>query len=388
MKGHLRERPPGSANWYAVLDVRDLATGKRKRKWHSLEAKGKRQAQIECARLITELQGGAYLEPSKTTLGSYLDQWLASIKTQVAPRTIERYSEIVSIYIKPALGSAILNKLQPAGIASAYDSIRSSRSKGRGDLSPRTILHCHRVLSAALRQAVRWRLLAYNPAGDVKPPKVERRKMTTYSLTQAVDVLEAMRESWMHVPAMLGVLCGMRRGEIAALRWGCVDLDRGQLAVVQSAEQTKAGVRYKETKSGQVRTLALSPNVIAELRQHRLRQAEHLLRLGIRVADDSFVVAQVDGSPYDPDSISKEWRLRIIRSGLPRLRFHDLRHAHASHMLETGVHPKVASERLGHSRVGVTLDLYSHTVEGMQATAVAMVDDAITKALQKRARET
>src|SRR5262249_9689964 len=94
-----------------------------------------------------------------------------------------------------------------------------------------------------------------------------------------------------------------------------------------------------------------------------------------------------DGSPYDPDSISKEWRLRIIRSGLPRIRFHDLRHTHASHMLASGVHPKIASERLGHSRVGITLDLYSHVTEGLQDDAVARVDAAMTTALEKRRGE-
>jgi integrase len=102
---------------------------------------------------------------------------------------------------------------------------------------------------------------------------------------------------------------------------------------------------------------------------------------------DTFVVAQPDGSPYDPHSISKEWWLRVIKSALPRVRFHDLRHAHASHMLAAGVHPKIASERLGHSRVGITLDLYSHVVEGLQADAAALVDDAMAKALQKRAAE-
>jgi integrase len=224
------------------------------------------------------------------------------------------------------------------------------------------------VLSAALRQAVRWRLLPYNPAADIKPPKIERRKVLTYSLTQTADLLEALRGSWMHVPALLAVLCGMRRGEIAALRWGSVDLDKGRLAVVQSAEQTKAGVRYKEPKSGQVRTVALSAAVVGEL--------------GIRLDADGFVVAQAHGNPYDPDSISKEWRLRIIKSGLPRIRFHDLRHTHASHMLASGVHPKIASERLGHSRVGITLDLYSHVTEGLP-----LVDDAMAKALQKRALE-
>jgi len=384
MKGHIRERSPG--HWAIVIDVRDSQTGKRKRRWHSF-AGTKRQAQVEVARLLTELKGGTAVEPSRLTVASFLEKWLAHIKPQVAPRTIERYAEIVAEYLLPALGNVLLSKLQPLLISTAYDKIRSSRTKGQGELSPRTILHCHRVLSAALRQAVRWRLLPYNPAADIKPPKIERRKVLTYSLTQTADLLQALRGCWMHVPALLAVLCGMRRGEIAALRWGSVDLDKGRLAVVQSAEQTKAGVRYKEPKSGQVRTVALSAAVVSELRTHRTSQAENLLKLGIRLDADGFVIAQADGSPYDPDSISKEWRLRIIKTALPRIRFHDLRHTHASHMLASGVHPKVASERLGHSRVGITLDLYSHVTEGLQDDAVALVDDAMAKALQKRALE-
>jgi integrase len=384
MKGHIRERSPG--HWAIVIDVHDSQTGKRKRRWHSF-AGTKRQAQVEAARLLTELKGGTAVEPSRLTVATFLEKWLAHIKPQVAPRTIERYAEIVAKYLLPALGNVLLSKLQPLLISTAYDKIRSSRTKGQGELSPRTILHCHRVLSAALRQAVRWRLLPYNAAADIKPPKIERRKVLTHSLTQTADLLEALRGSWMHVPALLAVLCGMRRGEIAALRWSSVDLDKGRLAVVQSAEQTKAGVRYKEPKSGQVRTVALSAAVVSELRAHRTRQAENLLKLGIRLDADGFVVAQADGSPYDPDSISKEWRLRIIKTALPRIRFHDLRHTHASHMLASGVHPKVASERLGHSRVGITLDLYSHVTESLQDDAVALVDDAMAKALQKRALE-
>jgi integrase len=383
MRGHIRERSRG--HWAIVITVSD-ASGRKRRKWHSFKG-SKREAQRECARLISELTRGSYIEPSRTTLAKYLDDWLEHIKASVAPRTHERYAEIVANYLVPALGETLLTKLPPFAISGAYNKIRASRQKGEGPLSARTILHCHRVLSAALRQAVRWRLLPYNPAADVKPPKIERRRMTTYTLTEAADVLEAMRDSWMHVPAILGLLCGLRRGEIAALRWGAVDLDKGRLAVVQSAERSNSGVRYKEPKSGQGRTVALSSAVVAELRAHRVRQAEGLLCLGIKLDADTFIVAQPDGSPYDPDSISKEWRLRIIKSALPRARFHDLRHAHASHMLAAGVHPKIASERLGHSRVGITLDLYSHATEGLQADAVAMVDDAMAKALQKRASE-
>jgi integrase len=246
---------------------------------------------------------------------------------------------------------------------------------------PLSTTACHRVLSAALRQAVRWRLLQFNPAADVRPPKVERHKLTTYSFAQAADALEVLRGSWLHVPALLGVMCGMRRGEIAALRWGNVDLDKGRLMVTQSAEQTRAGVRYKEPKSGQSRAIALSPAVLAELRAHRVRQMEMHLRLGLRMNAESFVVARADGAPYAPDTISNEWR-RIPLNGLPRVRFHDLRHTHASHMLASGVHPKIASERLGHSRVGITLDLYSHVVEGLQEDAVARVDAAMARAVK------
>src|SRR5262249_14598763 len=161
-------------------------------KWHSFEGT-KRQAQVECARLLTEQKGGTAIEPSRLTVAAFLEKWLAHIKPQVAPRTVERYAEIVDEYLRPALGNALLSKLQPLLISSAYDKIRGSRTKGHGPLSPRTILHCHRVLSAALRQAVRWRLLPYNPAADIKPPKVERRKVLTYTLTETADLLDNLR---------------------------------------------------------------------------------------------------------------------------------------------------------------------------------------------------
>src|SRR5262245_63384719 len=231
MRGHLRERSPG--HWAIVITVPDASRGKR-RKWHSFKG-SKREAQRECARLISETTRGSYIEPSRTTLAKYLDDWLRHTKASVAPRTHERYAEIVANYLVPVLGKTLLTKLQPFAISTAYDTIRASRKKGEGPLSARTILHCHRVLSAALRQAVRWRLLPYNPAADTKPPKIERRKVLTYSFTQTADLLEALRGSWMHVPALLAVLCGIRRCEIAALRWGSVDLEKGRLAVVQSA---------------------------------------------------------------------------------------------------------------------------------------------------------
>jgi integrase len=164
-----------------------------------------------------------------------------------------------------------------------------------------------------------------------------------------------------------------------------MDLAVGSLSVVESAEQTEDGVRYKMPKSGRGRTVALSASVVAELRNHRVAQAEELLRIGVRQSEDTFVCAREDGKPLQPRSISQAWRQALLSTGMARIRFHDLRHAHATHLLASGIHPKIASERLGHSKVGITLDLYSHVLPGMQEDAAARVDEAFQIALRKRA---
>jgi integrase len=382
MKGHIRERSPG--HWAIVLDVRDSATGKRKRRWHSFEGT-KRQAQTECARLISEMKGGTYVDPSKITVATFLDRWLDHVRVQVAPRTHERYAELARKTIVPLLGGVILIKLRPEQISAAYTkALAGGRRDGKGGLSPRTVHHCHRILRQALGQAVRWQILARNPTDSVDPPKVERQRLNTYDMAQTAELIEAMRGTRMLVPTLLAVLCGLRRGEIAALRWRSVDLMVGRLAVVESAEQTKTGIRYKEPKGGRARAVALSTTVAEELMLHRLKQAQDLLKLGVRHSDETFVVAQADGSPLQPNSLTHEWVRLSGKTLLPRIRFHDLRHAHATHLLSSGVHPKVASERLGHSKVGITLDLYSHVLPGMQEDAAARVDDALRAALKKR----
>ncbi|MGO3931783.1 site-specific integrase [Rhodopseudomonas pseudopalustris] len=384
MKGSIRERSPG--HWAIILDTPDPASGKRRRKWHSFTGT-KRQAQVECARLISAMKGGTYLEPDKTTLAAFLDRWIHHIKAHVSPRSHERYADLARKNIAPLLGGIVLSKLRPAQIAASYTTaLASGRRDGKGGLSPRTVHHMHRVLKQALGQAVKWELLNRNPCDAVDPPKVERVSMHTFDLPQTAELIDALRNTRMLVPALLAVLCGLRRGEIAALRWRNVDVTAGQIAVVESAEETKDGVRYKEPKSGRARTVALSSTMIDELKAHRARQAQELLRLGVRLSDDSFVVAQADAHPLKPTSITHEWVRLLGQTALPRIRFHDLRHAHATHMLASGVHPKIASERLGHSKVGITLDLYSHVLPGMQADAVVRVDDALRDAINKRTK--
>jgi integrase len=245
--------------------------------------------------------------------------------------------------------------------------------------------HFFKLRTHVLR-ASRWRLLVRNPADAVDPPKVSARTMQTYDISQTATLIEAMRPTRMFIPTILAVLCGLRRGEIAALRWKSVDLDGGNIAIVESAEQTTKGIRYKEPKSGKARNVRLSDTVIQELKAWRLRQVEELLRVGKRLNGDAFVAAQVDGSPLQPRSITHEWARLLASRPLPRIRFHDLRHAHATHLLASGVHPKIASERLGHSKIGITLDLYSHVMPGMQEDAVAKLDAALKAAMSGKIR--
>ena len=161
---------------------------------------------------------------------------------------------------------------------------------GGGGLSPGPFARCMRSFKSALAQAVKWEILVRNPASAVRGPEVGRAGDAISS--RPPKLIEAARGRRIFIPMLLAVLGGLRRGEIAALRWRHIDLAATQLAVVQSAEQTITGVRYKEPKSGQGRTIALSATLVTELRAHRVRQAEELLQFGKRLSDDDFVVTQ------------------------------------------------------------------------------------------------
>jgi integrase len=381
---HVRKR--GKGNWYAVLSVKDAQTGKRKVQWRSLPGcKGKREAQQECARILTEMQSVAYVAPDKTTVAQFLERWLAHIKTQVTASTHERYSELVHNNITPALGAARLTKLRPEQISGAYSrALTDGRCDGKsGGLDPRTVRHMHAVLKQALQQACVWRTINHNPVALVKPPKVQRKEMRTIDTDHTAKMIEAARGTPIFIPVLLGVLCGLRRGEICALRWRSVDLDAGRLSVVASARPDRGERRERETKTGRGRAVTLMPMLVTELRRHRTEQAQQLLRLGVRLTDDHHVLTREDGSPIWLRSLTRSFKRFMRQHRLPEIRLHDLRHSHATHLLAAGVHPKIASERLGHSNISITLNTYSHVLPGMQEDAVAKVDAAIQAALNK-----
>jgi integrase len=382
MKGHIRERSLG--HWAIVLDVSDPETGKRKRKWHSFRGT-KREAQIECARIVSNRSLGTYVEPSKLRLNQFLELWLEHMRSQVAPRTFERYGDIARKNIAPLLGNVSLMKLQPAQISGAYaKALSEGRRDGKGGLSASTVRYMHSVLREALGQAVLWGMLPRNPVDAVSAPRQERNAMKALDATQTVLLLDHFRPTRMFIPVLVAVLCGLRRGEIAGLRWKSVDLSASRLAVVESIEQTRQGTRAKETKSGRGRLVALPALVTEELRRHRVKQAEELFRLGTRADNETRVILREDGCPLQPSTLTHRFSEILARCGeLPRIRFHDLRHSHATHLLSAGVHPKIAQERLGHSSIGITLDLYSHVLPGMQEDAASKVDAAIRGEIER-----
>jgi len=227
-----------------------------------------------------------------------------------------------------------------------------------------------------LARAVEQQALARNPADALKKlPKVERRQMETLTPGQSQALLKAIEHSRVYWPTLLALATGARRGEILALRWKNVDLDRGIVRIVESLEQTKAGLRFKAPKTEKTRAVTLPAFAIDELQRLKRQQAEDLLRLGVRQSGEALICGREDGEPMQPRSLTHEFTvlLRKLKS-LPRVRFHDLRHSHATQLLAAGVHLAIVQERLGHSTITTTLDLYSHVAETMQEDAASRLD--------------
>jgi integrase len=377
MKGHIRKR--GRSSWALVFDLGRDAEGKRRQKWQTVQGTRK-QAEAELARLLTEFNTGGYVEPTKMTLSVYLGRWLDDYATAaVSAKTLERYRSIIDGHVKPALGHVELTKLRPLQIQGFYsDCLRTGRKDGTGGLSARTVWHFHRVLHNALGQAVKWQMLARNPVDAVVAPVPEEKEIMVLDEERTTELLSRLEGSRLYLPVIIALSTGLRRGELLALRWQDIDLDDATMSVAQSVEQTKAGLRFKppKTRAGR-RRVALPIFLIDVLRQHRTKQLEDRLRLGSAWLDNDLVLPLTDGSAWPPDTFSTLFATFIRRSGIRHLRFHDLRHSHATELLRRGVHPKIVSERLGHANIGITLDTYSHVLPDMQEDAARQIDEAL-----------
>jgi integrase len=364
MKGHVRER--GKGNWYAVLSAKDQQTGKRKVRFVSLpNAHGKRDAQIECGRLIAAMDDGSDVEPSKLTVEQYLrdriTQWENGKK--VGAKTAQRYQELLRDQIAPHIGQIRLQKLKSLDVANWHNTLTASGRKDGKGLNAITVGHAHRLLSKALKEAVRFNFVLRNVAATESPPKVNREEVQIVGGDRLDEMLEKLKGNAIYPKAIVSLFCGLRRGEVLALRWRHVDLDSKILQVREALEQTKAhGIRVKAPKSKAGRRDVTMPDIVIEtLREQRRAQLELRLRLGIgKLLDDDLLFPTLDGGLPSSVYLTKEWTRAAAQIGTPDIRFHALRHTHASQLIDAGVDVVTISKRLGHSTPNVTLAVYAH----------------------------
>ena len=385
MSGNITRR--GKNSWRIKYDIgRDPITDKRLTRYATIRGT-KKDAQRELTSILHQIDTGAHVDATKETVGGYLDQWLRDYaKGSVAPTTYERYSGIVAGHLKPALGKIVLKDLKPLQIQSYYtDALETGRLNREGGLSARTVHHHHRVLSEALKQAVRWRMIVINPAEAVIPPKPETTEIEILDNDELKRLLQMARPTRSYPAILLAATTGMRRGEVLAVRWRDIDLDNAVLTVNQAVEETKAGLRIKPPKTKRSRRNISLPGITVEmLRRHRVRQLEERLKMGLGRDHDGLVITNLEGGLIRPRNLTKEFGRLVKRTEVRRITFHGLRHTHITALLGDGVNPKVVSERAGHSSVAITLELYGHVIPNMQTDAAARVDAALRSTLEER----
>jgi integrase len=383
VRGNITQR--GKNSFRLKFDAgRDPATGKRNIQFHTFRGT-KRQAQTKLAELIASVDKGGYIEPSQTTVAEFararVDQWEAT--NDISARTAQRYRGLVEHQIVPHLGAMMLQKLRPLDIERWHSTLRNSgRMRGKGNLSARTIGHAHKVLGKALADAARNELISRNVARLRPPPKVADTTDEMAIIRDVPALVEKLQGRAVRLPALLGLLCGLRLGEMLGLRWGRVDLDSKVIKVRETLEQTKAhGIRFKPPKSrAGVRDVTMPDEVVEALREYRKSALELRLQLGAgRLPDDALLFADIDGKPRSLYAASQAWRGFAESIGMPGVTYHSLRHAHASQLIDAGVDIVTISKRLGHAKPDITLRIYAHLFKKDDSKAAAAINAALKR---------
>jgi integrase len=317
--------------WTAVVDLpRDPVTGKRRQK--RLSAPTKRAIEALLARSLHDVSAGTYVEPSRLTVAAYLHQWLARVEATIRPSTYVVYERIIDQHLSSRLGDVPLTRLQPLQIQGYY-------SDQLARLGPATVALHHSVLNRALRQAVRWRLIAHNPCSATDPPRARNARFPVWSADQVAMFLTATTDSPYHTVWLVALGTGMRLSELLALRWSDVDFERGTLRVTKTLTHQRDRTfspGEPKTEAG-ARTIDLPTSCLQALREQRLRGVNSVL-----------VFANAEGQQLHPGSVSARFGLeqrRLAYLGVPRLRFHDLRHTSGTLMFENGEYPNCLSQK-------------------------------------------
>ncbi len=310
----------------------------------------------------------------RQTVGQFTAGWLKAARPSIRERTWVRYEQYVRLHVFPTLGKVQLTNLTPQHLQRLY------AERLEAGLSPSTVHHLHATLHKALSQAMRWNLVPRNVADLVDPPRIPRFEITTLAPEQARVLLDAAAGNRLEALYVLALTTGMREGELLGLTWRDVDFESGAVEIRGSLQRVPSGFIIAEPKTARSRRRVNLTNAgLAALRQHRARQNEERLRLGTARQRVEFVFTDEDGQPIDATKFLRNSFAPLLkRAGLAPMRFHDLRHTAATLLLGRGIHPKIVSEMLGHSQVGITLDLYSHVTPTMQREATAAMDAIVS----------
>jgi integrase len=306
------------------------------------------------------------------SLGEFLELWLVHVRERVRTTTYEGYECLLRCHISSELRELPLAELTPLRLQRVYAALLD-RTEGRSRLSGGTVLNLHLVLTQALGQAHRWQLVPSNPASGAQPPRPRRAQPVSVSPELLERLIAVATKSAIELPVAIAAATGMRRGEILALRWSDLADDLSVAHVRSSLQATREGLKFERPKTARSRRTVELPAFLRPYLE-RTRKTQSARRPILATDWRDLVVTRKDGSPVNPDSLSSAWRRLLRKHNLPPVRFHDLRHAHATLMLLQGVHPKIVSERLGHASVGITLDTYSHVLPSMQSQAVEAFD--------------
>jgi integrase len=379
MTGHVRRR--GERSWEIKFDLgTDPLTGKRRIRYVAFKGT-KRAAEIELARLVSQNAAGEGVDPSKSTVTEFVDRWDRDWATaNVGAKTLERYRQLLRLYVKPHIGSVRIQKLRAVHLNELYSTLLRSGGQGRGALSARSVGHVHRVLHRALGHAATWGVVSQNVASLVAPPPVSDEEVKILTEEQIGTILRHLtgRNLRPVVSFLLGT--GARRGEALAVRWGDIDFRKNVVRIERSLEQTKGSVRVKspKTRNGR-RSVTISPWLAAELRSHRARQDERRLALGMgRAPDDSPVFARWNGEHCPPNRLSQDFAAAMDALKID-CTLHGLRHTHVSQLIAAGLDVLTISRRIGHASAAITLNVYSHMFSDTDTRAAEIMEAAFAK---------
>jgi integrase len=387
--------------WYYVVQAPPGPDGKRRRHWSKGFAT-KREAEVALTEELRRRDLGVMLSTEKLTVRAFADRWLDHMTALGRDeRTIERYRELLDLHVLPYLGGQQLKALQTIHLSDLHTTLlRRGRRDGKtGGLHPRTVGHVHRALHRMLKQAVRWQLIATNPAADLELPTIPKAEMATLTREQAAVLLNAAQaRALMRNLVMLGVATGARLGELLALCWTDIDLDAGTVKIGWSRRIVNRRMQVKgpKTETG-YRTVILGPATLAALRRLQTEQAQRRLALGAHYHPDAerrrarqalgtdnpqneySVICKPDGRPYRPDSTSTQFRAFVDALGLPKsVHVHTLRHSAASFLAAAGVPASDIAAQLGHKDGGaLALKVYVHPMAEGLAKAGAHLDQIV-----------